>query len=139
MNNYGKMRKIKEMGDIMAQRGRPPKGEQRRDRAITMSFTAAEVAIMDDTAKALGVSRTAAVVAGVFDLYQRRVMAISRGGGRRNDDRPQDDDAEDRALMQLAIERAQEPQGRTFTQEDIMQEAGITQEELDAMPEVEIG
>lgn len=41
-------------------------------------------------------------------------------------------------VEQIAAERLAHPSGKTFTFEEVLAECGITQEELDAMPEVEI-
>lgn len=48
------------------------------------------------------------------------------------------EDYEDAELEREAERRLKEPEGRTYTQEEIMEMYGITQDQLDAMPEVEI-
>ena len=48
------------------------------------------------------------------------------------------EDYEDAELEREAARRLKEPEGRTYTQEEIMRMYGITQEEIDAMPEVEL-
>ena len=48
------------------------------------------------------------------------------------------DDYEDAELEREAERRLREPGGREYSQEEIMAMYGITHEELDAMPEVEL-
>ncbi|MBQ9365788.1 MAG: hypothetical protein IJT82_08425 [Schwartzia sp.] len=48
------------------------------------------------------------------------------------------EDYEDAELEREAKRRLQEPEGRTYTQKEMLDMYGIKQEELDAMPEVEL-
>ena len=48
------------------------------------------------------------------------------------------EDYEDAELEREAERRLQEPEGRTYTQKEMLDMYGIKQEELDAMPEVEL-
>lgn len=46
---------------------------------------------------------------------------------------------EDAELLALAIERETQDDGTRYSQKEVMEELGITQEEIDAMEDVEIG